>query len=838
MRKVEVSCWTRTVVPGTVLLLALLFGAVASAGDHGALDLSFTNLRGRVVTSFGPGDDAAGALAIQPDGRIVAAGHSSNGTNDDFALARYKPDGSLDPSFGTEGEVTMAVGSGNDAANALVIQKDGKIAVAGTSYNGTGDDFALARYNGDGSPDTAFDGDGQVTTQIGSGNDRAYALALQADGKMVVAGYSHGANDDFALARYNADGSLDTTFDGDGKVTTPIGAGDDQVYALAVQKDGKIVAAGLTWNGSNDDFALARFNQDGSLDTTFDGDGIVTTPIGSSGDAAYALALTKDGIAAAGSSSNGSNNDFAIACYNGDGSLDATFHGDGKVTTAIGSGNDEALAIIDYKDSKHGNKLVAGGFSWNGSNDDFALVRFNQDGSLDKNFGNGGKVTTSIEAGDDHADALAADRDGGLVAAGYSSSGSSDDFALARYQPSGALATFTSRAGRVTTPLGSGDDIADAIVLQPLQKTAMPVAAGSDWNGSDHDFAVARYKADGSPDTTFGTGGSATTPIGSGDDEAHALVVQNGRLVAAGSSWNGSNDDFALVRYNQDGSLDTTFGIGGKVTTAIGSGDDEAYALVLQGDGKLVAAGSSRNGTYDDIALARYNPDGSLDTTFGTGGTVTTPLGSGGVARALLVQGGKLVVAGGGSNGTDDDFAVVRFNSNGLLDTTFGAAGSVMTPVGPGDDNAYALMVQNGKLVAAGSSWNGSDHDVALVRYTINGSLDSSFSNDGKVTTAIGSGDDYADALALQKNGKVIAAGSSWNGSDYDFALVRYETDGSLNTSFGSGGKVTTPFGSGNDEIRAIALAPTTVVAAGAAFNGSDDDFALARYVLCGAKAC
>ena len=279
---------------GAALLLALVFGAVAGAGlDHGQLDPTFTDLHGRAVTSFGAGDDAAGAIGSSPTGKIVAAGQSSNGADDDFALSRYRTDGSLDPGFGVDGKVTTPIGPGDDRAHAIV-QKDGKTIVAGTSFNGSNDDFALVRYNADGSLDTTFDGDGKVTTPIGSGDDRAYALALQSDGKLVVAGTSsNGSNDDFALVRYNADGSLDTTFDGDGKVTTPIGPGDDRAYGLAIEQ-GKLVAAGASWNGSDDDFAVARYNADGSPDTTFDGDGNIATPVGPGADAAHAVTILND----------------------------------------------------------------------------------------------------------------------------------------------------------------------------------------------------------------------------------------------------------------------------------------------------------------------------------------------------------------------------------------------------------------------------------------------------------------------------------------------------------------------------------------------------------------
>ena len=502
------------------------------------------------------------------------------------------------------------------------------------------------------------------------------------------------------------------------------------------------------------------------------------------------------------------------------------------MTASIGPGDDDAFALVQLD-----GKLTVAGSSWNGTNYDFALARFTKNGGLDNGYSSDGKVTTPIKPGDDaRAYALVSDKDGRLAAAGYASNGSSDDFAVARYKSNGALDVFTSWPGVVTTPFGAGDDVARAV---DVSSSGRPVVAGSSWNGSDYDFALVRYLSDGSLDTSFGTGGKVTTPIGPGDDEAYALALQGTKLVAAGSSWNGSSYDFAVARYNADGSPDASFNGNGVVTTPIGSGDDVAYAVVVQADGKIVVAGFSQSGSQDGFALVRYNQNGSLDTAFGTGGIVTTPVGFGGIARSLVLQpDGKLLAAGMASNGSDTDFELVRYTTSGTLDVTFGTGGMVMTAIGPGNDAAYALDLQKGKPTAAGSSWNGSDDDFALVRYNANGTPDTSFGGDGKVTTAIGSGNDEAYAIGQQKNGKLIAAGASWNGVDDDFALVRYETDGSVNTTFGSGGRVTTSLGAGNDEIRAAAVQATTLVAAGGGFNGSDEDFALSRYVLCAGKVC
>ncbi len=248
--------------------------ALSRYNPNGSLDLSFGGMgTGKVVTLIGSSSSQANSLAIQSDGFIVVAGTSSFGGMD-FAVLRYTPSGSLDTSFGASGIVITPVGAGNDLANDVALQSDGKLVVAGFSYVGSDTDFALVRYNSDGSLDTSFDGDGKVIKPIGVSSDQAYSVAIQSNGKIVAAGYGVDGNDpvlsnnyDFALTRYNSDGSLDTSFDGDGKITTPVGAGADVVTALALQSDGKIVAAGYSVVSSSFDFALTRYNSDGSLDT-------------------------------------------------------------------------------------------------------------------------------------------------------------------------------------------------------------------------------------------------------------------------------------------------------------------------------------------------------------------------------------------------------------------------------------------------------------------------------------------------------------------------------------------------------------------------------------------
>ncbi len=257
-----------------ILLLSCACG-ICAFGAPGALDLSF-NGSGKVITDFGGGIERAHGIVVQADGKIVVAGNS--GILDDgiydFALALYHANGSLDLSFNGTGKVTTAIGAGTDSARGIAVQHDGKIVAAGFSVISDRDRFAVVRYNTDGSLDTSFGGTGKVLTAVVGDNGMALCVAVQNDGKILVAGSSSG---NFAVVRYDPNGSLDTSFNGTGKVTTDFGG---TAEAVTVQSDGKIVVAGGANNGTSN-FALARYNSDGSLDSSFSGDGKLTTAIGS-----------------------------------------------------------------------------------------------------------------------------------------------------------------------------------------------------------------------------------------------------------------------------------------------------------------------------------------------------------------------------------------------------------------------------------------------------------------------------------------------------------------------------------------------------------------------------
>jgi uncharacterized delta-60 repeat protein len=324
---------------GKIVIVGYWIGAfvLARYNPDGALDTSF-GVGGKVFTAFPLASSAPYDLMLQPDGKIVVVGKDGSDFNGRIVMARYNPDGSLDTSFGSNGKVTTGVFNGGPCgATAGAIQPDGKIVIAGYAYNSSQMKyyFAVARYNTNGSLDTSFDGDG-ITTTAALDALWASSVVIQPDGKIVAGGSTGstgGPSDKFILTRYNPNGSVDTTFDGDGIVTTQMLQTGSVVVSIALLADGRIVAGGST----NSHFGVVRYNPDGSLDTSFDGDGKVITSVLSGSDSLYDIAVQADGrVVAAGYADNGSNNDLPLVRYNTDGSLDSSYGSGGKAVFDLG----------------------------------------------------------------------------------------------------------------------------------------------------------------------------------------------------------------------------------------------------------------------------------------------------------------------------------------------------------------------------------------------------------------------------------------------------------------------------------------------------------------------
>jgi uncharacterized delta-60 repeat protein len=550
-------------------------------------------------------------------------------------------------------------------------------------------------------------GPGRVSTDLGA-NDTGSGIVVQADGKILMAGTSNG---DFALVRFNADGTVDATFGVGGKVITNFAAGD-VVAGLALQADGKIVVAGTAFNGQNKDFAVTRYNTDGSLDTTFDGDGKLTTAVRSVDDAATGVVVQPDGkIVVVGTSYDigvlsqpeiigriqSTRDDIAVVRYNPDGTLDTTFSGDGKDTRSIGTGESQF--------NNSGNYDIAGGVAL-GTNGAIyvaasADVYQQQHNMLTVGFGSaggsGGNSSASVPDSngfDERGQAVATRADGTvfLVGYGYTASGNGYDFLVAGSGFSG---------GYVRTDFGGGLDFGEAIAIQGDGKV---IAAGYvDWGSGAvrrYDFVLARYNADGSLDTTFDGDGKVRTGFGGDGMAASMVILPDGRILVGGTRTIGSRSDFALARYNADGSLDSTFSVpdtlNGTVTYMVGGPAVVLDRDVVIDDAELTA---QLGYTGASVSLVRHGGASAQDVFSATGNL-----------RALT-QGSALVI----SNFT---VGTVTTNSGGVLVLTF-------------NDSAYQARV-NDVLQSIAYS-NSGPRSVSVVQ------LDWTFS-DGNAAGAQGTG--------------------------------------------------------------------------------------------------
>src|SRR5262245_44604023 len=329
-----------------------------------------------------------------------------------------------------------------------------------------------------------------------------------------------------------------------------------------------------------------------------------------------------------------------------------------------------------------------------------ALTYGQTNSTLDPTLGTSGKAVTDFGM-PAAARTVAVQGDGKILAAGVTALNGVTGFAAARYNSDGTLDTSFGAGGSVTTAFdfpGNFDRVF-TVVVQPDGKF---VAVGSTVMNPFANFALARFNANGRLDATFGTGGIVTTGFGVSAEATSAVVQADGKIVAAGYANLDGGESFALARYNSNGTLDTTFGTGGKVGTAFDSGGfsyAQAFSVALQPDGRIVAAGYTEigaclfNGLEQpcfELALARYNSNGTLDPIFGTGGRVTTHFAApNDQADSVAVQpDGRIVVAGAAGRFTNRgfDFALARYNSNGTLDTSFGASGKVTTDFAGADD--------------------------------------------------------------------------------------------------------------------------------------------------------
>lgn len=393
--------------------------------------------------------------------------------------------------------------------------------------------------------------------------------------------------------------------------------------------------------------------------------------------------------------------------YSTPGDIDTSYGSNrtGIVTAAIGRSNTLTKVAIQSDDKLLGAGVVTISSSGSG------ICRFNTDGSLDTEFNRTGY--TQLNFGSRTIiTSVGLQKENLIIAGGYTIENGITKFLLARCLTDGTLDTSFGKEGYVTTDIDGGSSI-NSIIIQPDDTIIAVGTAGQGTPG----FAVARYNSDGSLDTTFGKAGVAQINPGY-VSTANAVAVQNdNKIVVAGFAWNFESNVFALARFNEDGSLDTTFGEKGTVTTSVGY-SSQIEALAIQEDGSILVAGHTTDDyIHYSFALARYNENGNLDRTFNETGIVINSLPYSSQLKALVLQReGTILAAGYNFGARTTTFALTRYLNSGLIDTTFGTNGIVLTTIGANAQINGLAIQSDGNLLAAGTS----DDYAAVVRYLMN----------------------------------------------------------------------------------------------------------------------
>lgn len=782
--------------------------------QSGQLDPAFGN-QGVVSSDLGAHynyPNEARQVLCQPDGSIYIVCSSP------VCITKRLPNGSIDSGYGVNGYSKAVTCFDGYAA----FQPDGKIIIVGTHYKSPG---IMERLKVNGMPDSSFGKNGIQTISI-----PPVAVSIKKDGKIVVVGSAIPSS----VAQYNTNGSLDTTFNGCGYAPfdflvkiRPIKGSVDSVgiqpgntHTVAIQPDGKIIVGGAVYSSlTGYNIAIARYNLNGSYDSSFDGDGKQTTFVGS-GSRGFSLVVQNDGkIILAGETSNGSNNCFAVVRYNLNGSLDPSFNGTGIQTANLYSD----FQIRNSMALQSTGKILLGGYMLNGAYHDFALARLNDDGKMDSTFDKDGILTTDFNSSDDYTGSVIVQSDDKIMLAGYASinppTNSIIVYAVSRYTPEGELDNSFAVNGKLMGDYHQGNTGFNATVIQPDGKI---LVAGHTWNGNNDDFVVARFNSDGSVDKNFGDNGRQITDFGALEEAKSILLQGDGKIVLCGNKRDGNNPyniyQFAAARYNSNGTLDKSFGVDGVSLISPFGRADICNTATLQKDGKIVMAGASYLDIYYDsaqFAVIRLKTNGKLDVSFGEQGIKLTGLNTAfSTATSISIQSDEKIVAGGRVFlNMHDYFAITRYNTDGSLDTSFSHDGKLNRVFGQEDYFLESLVIQtDGKIVAAGFSEGngGGTTSFEVARFTTSGELDLSFNKVGYQSTWVGPSYNFGMAVAVNYDGRIVVGGTNDK-----FAMVMYKNDGSLDSSFGINGIQITFIGVFESRIQSVAFDMNRIYAVG-----------------------
>ncbi len=715
-------------------LCVLIFCCSLNALALGVPDAGF-GLGGIANAGFGRGIDSVWMSALCPDGGVLTLGPSAANS---FAVVKFDPQGAPDASFGNGGVINIPRPNLPphlmSEPVAIKVAADGFIYIAG----GHGPDMSVGKYSPGGALVQVFDG-GETGYLF---NGVAMALDVQADGSVVVAGVQGNEYGRYAVYHYLVNGSLDINFGSGGKSFVKMGW-IGKPMSIRAENDGKFVVTGWVIPENSPTpvqsrSLIARYSFDGSLDSSFNTSGVIINPVRGNGSERYQQSFTlPDGrIMAAGTTADGSK--LIFSRFNSNGNPDKFFGSRGTVIPALGSGSPNN----HYEYLSDGSLFVGTSV--------FYIYKFGPDGDVDPSFGSQGMVNLP----DFHPGILrlSATPNGKLMVAG------------SRY---------------VGNPTGTG--------FYP-----------------DLDHMVARLNGDGSPDTTFDGDGRASCDVADSSSSINALALApDGKLVVAGQFFTSNNSlhyGTGVSRYNEDGTPDLSFANRGKLYFYNFDFVLNPLGVKVQPDGKIVIAGNigQTGSNTSGVRVIRLDMNGAPDSSFGAGG-VFTYLQNGLNAFDMSLQNDGKIVLGGYSIGPGPgDFVLMRLNTDGTLDAGFGGgSGVITTDISGHDDVGVSMAIQpNGKILLGGICGQ-FNSDFCLARYNSNGVLDKTFGRRGVATNDFGTNNDYLRSVALAPNGNIVATGTRSSAPFSNLIVIRYTSKGLPDSSFATGGVYITPHTAG-----------------------------------------
>ena len=764
------------------------------------------------------GYDNIRKMVLDDQDRLVVVGLVSVGENNQgFYVARYNTDKSLDTTFADQGIFVFEFntsGAAQELAWAIDFQSDNKIIVGGKGHNGTDSDFGLFRLTTEGALDTSFGSSGSVLTDFGNGDDELYDLVVLSNDKIVAVGVGQGVGDrDVAAAQYLADGSLDTTNFGTGGKALIDYSGNDDAHALVVDGSGRIIFGGsLDGNGNGQDFLVGRLTTAGAIDVGFNTVGSNNYDFVGNTDVIKDMFLQSDGKIVVGGEAfmnPGPGHRYGVGRLLVTGAWDVAFGGGGTGVNSDGYGNFDYLrAMIPLGDDS----FLGVGTGWGPGGTNMMATKYTALGVIDTTWGASGFFNQD-GAGEEEAFAGVLWPDGTFLLGGYSDDNDSytnDESTIYHLDASGARTTSYGGDGiLVEKSFSSAENYFGQMILLSNGK----ILSAGYTQTNQRDIYLSMLTPEGQLDVGFGLGGVVVQNEADNLEQGWDVVVQStGKIVVGGGGWGpvgGSN--MRVSRFNSDGTWDTTYGAeSGRTSYDHGSSED-GNSIVILGDDSVVLGGCTTfGGSGMDFLIAKFDAAGSLDTGFGvsSGATLTAvnPTNPDCIYDLALQADGKIVGVG---HSNYSDFALVRYLGTGLLDTVgFGTGGIEVVDVNNNEwANASALQA-DGKLVVVGTSGgNLATLDLAVLRRDTDGSVDVSFGGgDGVATKDVATNNDEAFGVAVDSLGRIVVVGTSDNGADTDIVVWRLLGDGTDDTSFGTGGVKVIDLGD-NEEGGSIAIA-------------------------------